>query len=381
MARVAGTAHRGSARNAAGVRGGGAVAYGDLGARRADPVARRFAHVEGARRGQPSRRWAAHLRDGRDERADLDTAPQHRLADDRARRPACPDHGRGAVAGRAADRVERALPRRQRGRRARLRARVRRRLPGAQRDGPARPARRPRLVRARGLVSRVQHPRRGRRRCGDGRRPALDRGDLRGRPDRPGRSRAGPVWEPRAHAGTLTLLTARAGSFAGMTVTAITSYNFSLFLHITAVMVGFGSTFALSVTTPIALKLDPRHLPYVHQLSQTLNRFFASPALLIVLITGFYQVSEGNWDLGDFWVSATIVIVVVIGALMGMVFAPSARKLKALSERDIAAAPPGGQVTISDEYNQRARAEMIAGPITGLLLVIAVFLMVTKPGM
>src|SRR3954464_11297170 len=133
-----------------------------------------------------------------------------------------------------------------------------------------------------------------------------------------------------------------------MTVAAITSYNFSIFLHVTAVMIGFGSTFALAVAGPVAMKLGPRNIPYVHALSLTLNRFFATPALVIVLITGFYQVSEGNWELGDFWISATLAIVIVIGGLMGMVFAPSARKLKALAERDIAAASPGGQVTISD---------------------------------
>jgi hypothetical protein len=64
---------------------------------------------------------------------------------------------------------------------------------------------------------------------------------------------------------------------------------------------------------------------------------------------------------------------------MGAVFMPSAKALKALSERDIAAAD-GGPVTPSDEYNKRARPEIIAGPITGLLLVAAVFLMVTKLG-
>jgi uncharacterized membrane protein len=164
-----------------------------------------------------------------------------------------------------------------------------------------------------------------------------------------------------------------------MTVTAITSYNFSIFLHITAVMVGFGSTFALAVTTPVALKLDPRHLPYVHQLELVLNRFFASPALVIVLATGFYQVDKGNWDLGDAWISATLAIVVVLGAIMGAIFMPTAKKLKALSERDIAASGDG-PVTLSDEYNKRARLEAIFGPITGLLLVAAVFLMVTKPG-
>jgi hypothetical protein len=164
-----------------------------------------------------------------------------------------------------------------------------------------------------------------------------------------------------------------------MTVTAITAYNFSIFLHITAVMVGFGSTFALAVATPVAFKLDPRHLPYVHQLSLVLNRFFAMPALVIVIATGFYQVSEGNWKFGDFWISATFAIVIVLGGLMGAVFMPSAKALKALSERDIAAAGDG-PVTVSDEYNKRARPETIAGPITGLLLVAAVFLMVTKLG-
>jgi hypothetical protein len=164
-----------------------------------------------------------------------------------------------------------------------------------------------------------------------------------------------------------------------MTVTAITAYNFSIFLHITAVMVGFGSTFALAVATPVAFKLDPRHLPYVHQLSLVLNRFFAMPALVIVIATGFYQVSEGNWKFGDFWISATFAIVIVLGGLMGAVFMPSAKALKALSERDVAAAGDG-PVTVSDEYNKRARPETIAGPITGLLLVAAVFLMVTKLG-
>ena len=165
-----------------------------------------------------------------------------------------------------------------------------------------------------------------------------------------------------------------------MTVTAITAYNFSIFIHVSAVMVGFGSTFALAVATPVALKLDPRHLPYVHQLSIVLNRFFASPALLIVLVTGFYQVSEGNWKFSQFWISATFAIVIALGAIMGAVFMPSAKRLKALAERDIAAAGDGA-VTMSDEYQEKSKIEEIFGPITGLLLVAAVFLMTVKPGM
>jgi len=158
----------------------------------------------------------------------------------------------------------------------------------------------------------------------------------------------------------------------------VNGYNISLWLHISAVMVGFGSTFALSVTTPIAMKLNPRHLPYVHQLSINLNRFFAGPALVVVLATGFYQIGKGNWDY-DFWVIGTLVIVVILGGLIGMVFLPTAKALKEISEREIAAAGDG-PYTPSAEYNQRMRPEMIAGPIAGILLIIAVFLMVTKLG-
>jgi uncharacterized membrane protein len=162
------------------------------------------------------------------------------------------------------------------------------------------------------------------------------------------------------------------------TFALVNGYNVSLWLHISAVMVGFGSTFALSIVMPVALKLDPRHLPYVHQLSIAINRYFASPALLVVLVTGFYQISDGNWDF-DFWIIATLVIVIVLGGLIGAFFLPHAKKMKAVAERDIVAAG-GGAVTPSDEYNQLAKTEAIFGPIAGLLLIAAVFLMVTKLG-
>ena len=77
-------------------------------------------------------------------------------------------------------------------------------------------------------------------------------------------------------------------------------------------MVGFGSTFAEAIMFPVALRTNVRHLPYVHRLQLAINQWLASPALLVVLATGFYQVSDRDFDLGDFWLSATLTIVVVI---------------------------------------------------------------------
>jgi uncharacterized membrane protein len=164
---------------------------------------------------------------------------------------------------------------------------------------------------------------------------------------------------------------------------AVTSFDVSLFLHITAVMVGFGSTFAEAIMFPVALRTNVRHLPYVHNLQLAINRWLASPALLIVLATGFYQVSDRDFDLGDLWLSATLTIVIVISALLGGYFIPADRKLAPMVEAEIAAAGDR-ELTLadlSDDYQRRARMEGVVGTITGILLVVAVYLMVTKPGL
>jgi hypothetical protein len=160
---------------------------------------------------------------------------------------------------------------------------------------------------------------------------------------------------------------------------AVTSYEFSVFLHITAVVVGFGATFAESIMFPVALNLNPRHLPYVHRLQLAINQWFATPALVVVLATGFYQVSEGNWEMGDFWISGTLAIVIVIGGLLGGYFIPADRRLGPMVEREIAAAGDG-EIELSPEYRRQSMMEGVVGTIVGVLLVVAIFLMVTKPG-
>jgi uncharacterized membrane protein len=155
---------------------------------------------------------------------------------------------------------------------------------------------------------------------------------------------------------------------------AITAYNVSLFLHISAVVVGFGATFAEAIAFPVAMKLDKRHLPYVHRLGIAINQRMATPALVLILITGIYQASDGDWDFGSFWISATFVIVIVLGGLMGAYFIPTDRKLAAMAERDLAA---GGEM--SEEYQAGAKRIGAVGGFAGFLVILAIFLMVTKP--
>jgi uncharacterized membrane protein len=159
-----------------------------------------------------------------------------------------------------------------------------------------------------------------------------------------------------------------------MTAT-INAYNISLFLHIAAVVVGFGATFAESVTFPVAMAMDKRHLPYVHKLGITINRYLASPALLLILITGIYQTSDGDWDFGSFWISATFAIVIILGGLNGAYFIPGEKRLLAQVEGDLAET---GEP--SADYMRKARRMGGVGALAGFLVLLAVFLMVTKPG-
>ncbi|HET9737106.1 MAG TPA: DUF2269 family protein [Solirubrobacteraceae bacterium] len=158
-----------------------------------------------------------------------------------------------------------------------------------------------------------------------------------------------------------------------MTFAEIDAYSLSVFVHVSAVVVGFGATFAEAIMFPVAMKAGVRHLPYVHKLQLAINQRLATPALAIVILTGLYQTSE-RWDFGEAWISATLAIVVVVGGLLGGYFIPADRRLGAQAERELAQT---GEV--SEDYLSQARREGMIGALTGVLLLAAVFLMVTKP--
>ncbi len=156
---------------------------------------------------------------------------------------------------------------------------------------------------------------------------------------------------------------------------AFTLYNVSLWLHISATVVGLGATFALAVGFPLALRLDARYLPYVHHLSRDVNRKLASPALLVILVTGVYQALDAD-VISELWVSLTFVIVIVLGGLQGSYFVPTDKKLAAMAERELA----GGATTLSEDYQRQAQREGGIGALAGVLIIVAVFLMTVKPG-
>jgi len=152
-------------------------------------------------------------------------------------------------------------------------------------------------------------------------------------------------------------------------------YSISLWLHITAAVVGLGATFALAVGFPLALKLDARYLPFVHHLSLNVNRKLASPALAVLIVTGIYQGVDSD-TMDQPWIGLTFLIALILGGMQGGYFVPTDKKLAAMAEKELAA----GATTLSEDYQRQAKREGGIGTVAGILIIIAVFLMVTKPG-
>jgi hypothetical protein len=152
-------------------------------------------------------------------------------------------------------------------------------------------------------------------------------------------------------------------------------YSISLWLHISAAVVGLGATFALAVGFPLALRLDAKYLPFVHHLNLDVTRKLASPALLVLIITGVYQAIDAD-SMDQPWVGGTFLIALILGGLQGGYFIPTDKKLAAMAEKELAA----GATTLSDDYQRQAQREGGIGTVAGILIIVAVFLMVTKPG-
>lgn len=155
---------------------------------------------------------------------------------------------------------------------------------------------------------------------------------------------------------------------------SITFYGVVLSVHIMAVVVAFGFSFAYPVFKPWARSKHPEALPVIHDMSERLGKLVMSPAMVVVLICGIYLASDADvWS--EIWVSVPLVILIVIGGLGGAYFAPRERKLAELARRDLGE----GGGTLSAEYDDLFQQVSIVAYANCALVLIAIFFMAAKP--
>jgi hypothetical protein len=158
---------------------------------------------------------------------------------------------------------------------------------------------------------------------------------------------------------------------------AIFFYDVVLSVHIAAILIAFGVTFAYPVLVPFLLRRHPRAMPAIHEAQDRIGKFVITPAATVALLAGAYLASDRDyWS--ETWVSVPLVILIVLLGLGGAFFAPHERKAAELASRDVAAAGDG-EVAWSDEYQAVSRRIATVGALASALVLVAVFFMTTKP--
>lgn len=162
-----------------------------------------------------------------------------------------------------------------------------------------------------------------------------------------------------------------------MVTAAVAFYDVILWVHITAVVLAFGPTFAYPVFGAVAERTDPRALVAVGRGILAWDRI-ASVMLVVILAAGIYLVADGPWSFSDFYVSWGFLAVIVIGGLVGGYFTPKTKKMIELVERDVAASG-SGPVKLSAEYSALNAQVAKVGTFAGLLVIVTIYIMTAKP--
>lgn len=150
---------------------------------------------------------------------------------------------------------------------------------------------------------------------------------------------------------------------------AVGIYDIVLVVHILAVATAFGLPLSYPLLMVAARRGGPGAIATLHHLQGTVGARIVTFGGTVVLLAGLYLALSGPYEFADPWIGATLAILVVILGLASAYQAPRERRLARLAQ-------DGPQ----QEYDAILRQTMIAGTFAALLVVVAIFLMVTKPG-
>jgi hypothetical protein len=161
---------------------------------------------------------------------------------------------------------------------------------------------------------------------------------------------------------------------------AVTSYLTVQALHVMAVVAAYGLPMAYPMLLPYLRRRHPRAMPGAHDVQHRLNVRLTGPGTALILLFGAYMASKHHlW--GQPWVDVPIAILAVIIVVGGGFIVPVSRKMSELARADLDAAPSGGgSVMWSAEYDRTFGRYMAAEVLLGLLVLVAIFFMVAKPG-
>lgn len=148
-----------------------------------------------------------------------------------------------------------------------------------------------------------------------------------------------------------------------------TLYEWLKYAHILLAIIAVGFNASYGIWLARAAR-DPKHEPYALRTIKVLDDRFANPAYGLLLVTGLLMVWNADIPLSTFWISTSLGIYAVV-LLLGLgVYAPTLRRqIRALEE----------QGSDSSDYRRLSTRGTVVGMVLAVLVLVIVFLMVTKP--
>ncbi len=154
----------------------------------------------------------------------------------------------------------------------------------------------------------------------------------------------------------------------------ITGFSIGLFVHVLAVVLTFGPTFAYGIFIGVAESSTPRSIPAVLRGVQQTDRFLVRPGMIVILAAGIYLLIDHHISASESWVSVGFVAIVALFAMAHGFFRPNAARALELSERDL-----GVGDTLSPEFAAVSKKLETGGKIAGAIVAITIFFMVVQP--
>lgn len=152
----------------------------------------------------------------------------------------------------------------------------------------------------------------------------------------------------------------------------LSTYELLLWGHLTFVAAWVGGDIMLQVLSLRALAASgDRQVAFTADVEWVGLRLL-TPAAVLVLLFGLALVSDGDWDMGQFWLIAGIAVFLA-SAITGAGFlGPEAGRISKLAEE---------QGSDSPEVTRRIKRVLFISRIELVLLVLLILDMIAKPGL
>lgn len=150
--------------------------------------------------------------------------------------------------------------------------------------------------------------------------------------------------------------------------------KFLLFLHVMGAILAFGPTFAYSIMGAMAGR-EPQHANFSARQTEAIGNKLVYPLAIFQGITGVLLIFATSIDLkAATWLAAGIVLYAIT-----LTYALTIQRNALLHLIELSSTPPAPGTPPSPEIPATVKKIQRGGIFLGLMIVVIVFLMVTKP--